>query len=110
MELGFLAMASIQLPQVHGSASTCVLVGLVGLLTIVAYAIKMITGQEPSLGDAPFLNLLLTPPARMALLTAIVFLIIGCALVLLATGGRRAAHIAHAVMLPVAMTSYLVPV
>lgn len=87
-----------------------VLVGLVGLLTIVTYAIKMITGRESSLGAAPFLNLFLTSPARMALLTAIVFVIIGCALMLLATGGRRAAHIAHAVVVPAAMVSYLVPV
>ncbi|MGD0233531.1 MAG: ATP-binding protein [Syntrophorhabdales bacterium] len=110
LELAFLQWHSFSVRRSIVLQAPGVLVGLVGLLTIVAYAIKMITGQEPSLGDAPFLNLLLTPPARMALLTAIVFLIIGCALVLLATGGRRAAHIAHAVMVPAAMVSYLVPV
>ena len=87
-----------------------VLVGLVGLLTIVIYAIAMITGQEPSLGSAPFLNLFLSPETRAALLTAILFLISGCALVLLAIGSHRTANIAHALMLPGAMLSYMVPV
>ena len=86
------------------------LVGLVGLMTIVVYAITMITGQEPSLGSAPFLNLFLAPETRAALLTAILFLISGCALVLLAIGSRGTAHIAHALMLPGAMLSYMVPV
>ena len=86
-----------------------ILVGLVGLLTIVIYAIAMVTGQEPSLGSDPFLNLFLSPGNRMALLTAILFLISGCALVLLAVGSHRTAHIAHALMLPVAMLSYMVP-
>ena len=87
-----------------------ILVGLVGLLTIVAYATKMVTGQESSLADTPFLNLFLAPETRMALLTAIIFLIMGCALVLFATGGRRAAHVAHAIMMPAVIASYLVPV
>jgi PAS domain S-box-containing protein len=43
-------------------------------------------------------------------LTAILFLISGCALVLLAIGSRGTAHIAHALMLPGAMLSYMVPV
>ena len=87
-----------------------ILVGLVGLLTVLAYATKMVTGQESSLADTPLMNLFLAPEARMALLTAIIFLIMGCALVLFATGGRRAAHVAHAIMVPAAIASYLVPV
>jgi len=47
---------------------------------------------------------------RMALLTAILFSIIGCVLSLLASGSRRAANIAHAVTAPVAVTSHFVPV
>ena len=86
-----------------------VIVGLVGLLTIVVYAIVMIIGQEPSLGSAPFLSLFWAPETRMALLTAILFLISGCALVLLAIGSHRTAHIAHALMLPGALVSYMVP-
>lgn len=54
-----------------------ILVCLVGLCTIVVYAIRKITGEEPSMETSPFLNLFLTPDTRMALLTAIHFLIVG---------------------------------
>ena len=46
----------------------------------------------------------------MALLTAILFLIIGSIFSLLATGRRRHANIAHALTLPAAVAGYLVPV
>jgi len=87
-----------------------ILVGLAGLLTLVFYAVALITGQEPALAGAPVLNLFLAPATRMALLTAILFLLVGCVLVLLATGDRRAADIAHALMVPGSVASYLVPV
>ena len=87
-----------------------ILVGLIGLLNIMLYAIAEFTGQDPSLGGASLLNLFWTPVTRMALLTAILFLIVGSALGLLAAGSRRASDIAHALMLPAAMASYLVPV
>jgi PAS domain S-box-containing protein len=87
-----------------------ILVGLVGLLTLVFYAVAMITGQAPDLGGVPVLNLFLGPATRMALLTAILFLLVGGVLVLLATGHRRAADIAHALMLPGSVASYLVPI
>ena len=87
-----------------------VLIGLVGLLTIVIYARAMIIGQESSLEYLSFFNLFLAPMTRMALLTGILFLINGCALVLLAIDSRRTANIAHALMLPGAMLSYIVPV
>jgi signal transduction histidine kinase/ActR/RegA family two-component response regulator len=87
-----------------------ILVGMVGLLTIVLYVVAIYTGEEPSPGDGLFLNLLWAPGTRITLLTAVLFLIVGCALVLLATGNRRASDIAHALTLPAAMASYLVPV
>ncbi|HVP13003.1 MAG TPA: PAS domain S-box protein [Phycisphaerae bacterium] len=86
------------------------LVCLVGLLTIVVYAIEMSAGQEASLAKAPFLKLFLAPPGRMALLTGVLFVVIGSALSLLASGGQRAADIAHGLVFPAAMASYLVPV
>jgi len=92
------------------SQAPAILVGLVGLLTIAVYAINMVKGQEASLEKAPLLNLFLAPADRMALLTAIIFVFIACALVLLAAGGRRAANIAHVLLLPAAIASYLVPV
>jgi PAS domain S-box-containing protein len=87
-----------------------ILVCLVGLLTIAVYAIELSTGQEASLAKAAFLDLFLDPPGRMALLTGILFVLIGSALSLLASGGARAADIAHVLVLPAAMASYLVPI
>ena len=87
-----------------------VLVCVVGLLITVLYVVAMVTGQDPSLVNAPFLGLFFAPPNRPALLTAILFVVSSCSLMLLAAGGRRGANIAHAVILPAAIASYLVPV
>jgi len=99
---GLVKLAVVQVPGI--------LVGLVGLLTVALYAVALVTGQAPDLGGVPVLSLFLGSATRMALLTAILFVLIACVLVLLATGNRRAAAIAHALMLPGAMASYLVPI
>ena len=87
-----------------------ILVALVGLLTSTLYLIAIITGRELSLGSLPFLNIFWAPLTRMSLLTAVLFLITGSVLILLAAESRRASNIAHAVMAPAIMASYLVPV
>ena len=56
---------------------------LVGSLTIVLYTIAMTTGWEPPLRGDGLLDLFWDPETRLALMTAIVFVLIGCALVLL---------------------------
>ena len=91
------------------SLSSGTLVALVGLLTIAVYSIELTTGREAALATAPFVHLFWSQAGRMALLTAILFLDIGCVLVLLAAGSRRAADIAHALILPAATASYLIP-
>jgi PAS domain S-box-containing protein len=83
---------------------------LVGSLTIVLYTVAMTTGWEPPLRGAGLLNLFWNPETRLALMTAIVFVLIGCALVLLTGDCRRASNIAHTLMLPALVMSYLVPV
>ena len=110
MELTLLQISPSNLRRFMVLQAPAMLVGLVGLLTTVFYSVAMITSREPPLGSAPFLNLLWALEHRMALLTAILFIVSGCALMLLASGSRRAANIAHALMLPGAMVSYLVPV
>jgi len=87
-----------------------IVVCLVGLLTIILYAITMTTGKEVSLGSTLFRDLFWAPATRMSLLTAVLFFVTGSVLTLLAAGSRRAANIAHAVMAPAIMASYLVPV
>ncbi len=87
-----------------------ILVGGMGLLIIALYVVAMVTGREPSLVNAPFVGLFFAPSHRPALLTAILLVVSSCSLILLAAGSRRAADIAHAVILPAAIASYLVPV
>lgn len=106
--LAFIKMTPVRTPFIRRIPG--ILVGLAGLSTIATYAVRKITGWESSLWDVPFLNLLLARETRMALLTAILFLIIGAALSLLVTGRRRHANIAHALTLPASVASYLVPV
>jgi PAS domain S-box-containing protein len=86
-----------------------ILVGLAGFLTIWLYAIRIITGQKPSLSNAPLFHLFWDTETRIALLTAIIFLLVGCGLAAMARGSRRAANIAHVIVLPAAIASYLVP-
>jgi PAS domain S-box-containing protein len=82
--------------------------GLEALLLVALYALNGIHPWEPSLANAPFLYLLWVPGYRMAFLTAFQFVFCACALTLLATGNRRAAGIAHGLILPVMFLSYLV--
>ncbi len=86
-----------------------ILVVLAAFLTIWLYAIRWITGQEPSLGNAPFFHLFWDVETRIALLTAIIFLLVGCGLAAMSRGGRRSANIAHGIALPAAIASYFVP-
>ncbi len=83
---------------------------LVGSLTIVLYTIAMTTGWEPALRGTGLLDFFWDPETRLALMTAIVFVLIGCALVLLARQSRKASNIAHTLVLPGLVMSYLVPV
>jgi PAS domain S-box-containing protein len=87
-----------------------ILVGLAGCLTIWLYAIRIITGQDLPLGHAPFFHLFWDVETRIALLTAVIFLLVGCGLAAMARGSRRAANIAHGIVLPAAIASYFVPV
>lgn len=110
IELALLQISPSNLHRFIVLQAPAILVAIVGLLTIVLYFIAITTGQEPLLAEIPVLHLFWAPVTRIALLTAILFLLTGCALVLLTIGSLRAANIAHALMLPGAMVSYLVPV
>jgi PAS domain S-box-containing protein len=84
------------------------LISLVGLLTLAVYAVESWTGAPAALGQVPGLGWFLSLEGRMAAITGGVFVLMGCVLALLATGGRRAVDLGHALILPVAVASYLV--
>ena len=81
---------------------------VVGLLTLVSYLVELKTGQEWSWALSPLLSPFLASATRMAVITAILFSIYGCVLLLLAAGSRRAADVAHVMLLPMATMAYLV--
>ncbi len=87
---------------------TAVFICLVSLLTIYVYAFKLSSGQESALAGSPFFNSFLSNKQRMALLTAINFLLIGCILILLTNPTKIKAGIAHILVIPVALSAYLV--
>ena len=82
---------------------------LVGLLTILDYAIDAANGQGNPMHGIPFVHAFLSPDARMVLLTALLFMFFGSATLLLASGRARAAGVAHALVFPAAIASYLIP-
>ncbi len=86
-----------------------VLVCLNSLAIMSQYATQMVTGRESSAALEWFFAILHIPVSRPALLTGILFLLAGIALLLLAEGSREAANVAHTVVLPGAALSYLVP-
>jgi PAS domain S-box-containing protein len=88
--------------------SVIVFLCLVSLLTIYAYAFKLSSGQESALAGSPFFNSFLSDKQRMALLSAINFLLIGCILILLTYPTKIKSGIAHILLIPVAFSAYLV--
>ncbi len=92
----------------------CALFGValcaVAAASIGTYAAVFFTDHEPFWGAAPIAELFLGPTDRMALPTALVFLGLGGALLLLRTGRPWLRGIGHGLLLPVAMISYLVMV
>jgi PAS domain S-box-containing protein len=81
---------------------------LVGSLTIALYVAAMTGGVESFIRRAGFLSFFWNPETRLALLTAIDFLVIGCALVFINNGSSRASNLAHTLTLSAATVSYLV--
>lgn len=79
-----------------------------GLITVASYLFELRTGHAWSVAHAPFLKLFLTPPGRMAIITAALFSLFGVVVILLSRGSRRAADISHAIIIPIAAMSYLV--
>ena len=84
------------------------LVIVVALISLGVYIFTLKTGTVPSISEIPVLNLFLMPGNRMALLTAILFLLSGIILLLLQFKKKWTDNLAHIVVLPVAMISYFI--
>ena len=80
----------------------------VSFLSLASYLVKLQTGQEWSWTHSLLLSPFLAPENRMAVITAILFSIYGGVLLLLERRSRHAANIAHAILIPMAMMTYLV--
>ncbi|MRR17955.1 MAG: hypothetical protein EG826_16020 [Deltaproteobacteria bacterium] len=81
---------------------------VVSFLSLVSYLVKLQTGQEWSWTHSLLLSPFLAPGNRMAIITAILFSIYGGVLLLFERRSRRTGDIAHAILLPMAMMTYLV--
>ena len=88
--------------------SVAVFLCLVSLLTIYVSAFRLSSGHESAFAGTPFFNSFLSNKMRMALLTAINFLLIGCILIFLTGQTKRNAGIAHILVVPVALSAYLI--
>ena len=80
----------------------------IGLLVTTVFLFELFTGRQWPWTNDPIYRLFLAPSSRMAFVTAIMFFLYGCVLILLGTGSRRAAGAGHIVLLPVSMLAYLV--
>lgn len=87
-----------------------VILFMISLITVTFNIFVIFNGKEPAIAQLPFLNLLLSDPNRIALITAFIFLLIACILFLLSLKKDMADNIAHIIVLPTAMVSYFIPV
>ena len=84
------------------------LVGAVGLMSVAAWLVELATGHEWTGGHNPFLKLYLDQDTtRMAIITGLLFTDFGCVLLLLGSPSRRTAGVAHALLLPAALLTYM---
>ncbi len=87
-----------------------ILMIIISLLTIGANILILITGNEANILKASPLNPILGTDARMPLVLASIFLLVGFILILIAYDTTRRSNIAHALLIPVTITSYFIPV
>ena len=110
----FSATALLFLQEKNTSRWKRILVGIlgaavsaIGLINLATYVIEFQTGHSWSINPDAFLSMFLGAPTRMAINTAILFSVFGFVFFLLSRRSLRAAHVAHAMVLPLAMITYL---
>lgn len=78
------------------------------VINLVLYAVVFLTGHDPAWANETGLGHVFGPTHRMAVIAALVFFGLSIATLLLGTGGARQAALAHVIVMPVALLSYLV--
>ncbi len=91
-------------------SAVATLISIIGIITIFEYLRIFKAGNESQLSGSFLFSLFLSEPNRMALVTAINFTLTGIVVLLLVQGHERSINVAHLVILPVALISYIVPV
>jgi len=87
-----------------------VFISFIGIFTIFEYIGIFKTGNESPLSGNDLFSLFLSESNRMALLTAINFILISWVFLFLIQGSERSINSAHFIIIPVALLSYFVPV
>ncbi len=105
--LAFMLRAASQKRARNTVYATSILAGTLGLATLLTYLDELVRGHDIALAGTPFLEWFLGPADRMAIITAIGFIMLSAALLLLTSRSVKAADIAHALTLPVATLCYL---
>lgn len=87
-----------------------IIILLVSLLTIADSIFALIKGKEANISELPLLSLFLSPPNRMALISANMFVLVGCILILFTVKSFLADNIAHLLIFTASLVSYFIPV
>jgi PAS domain S-box-containing protein len=85
-----------------------IFVFLIGITSAWIHLKLLKTGNESILSETPFLELFLSTPNRMALITAVNFSFIGAIILLFSFNKKSLTGIAHILILPVFIASYIV--
>ncbi len=89
------------------SVSFASIICIISLVTIYVYAYLTTEGHESPITQLSSLSLFLSPLYRMDILTAVNFSFTGCILLLFAVEKRRSSGVAHIIIIPVFLISYL---
>jgi PAS domain S-box-containing protein len=98
---GFISL----IPKISG-----VLVFMAGALSSYLQIAILNNANEKTMMENPFLGIFLAPNNRMALVTACSFVLIGIIIFLISFHKKRLTEIAHAIISPVLLISYMIPV
>ena len=105
-----LAIIQLNLPALTKrilSISFAFVVCIISLSTLYVYLYLLITGHESPVTNLSSLSIFLSPLNRMDILTAVNFILLGCILFLLTRENKRSPGVAHIVIVPVFLISYL---
>ncbi len=92
------------------SKTLSVTIIVISLVTVIDCLIVLIKGHESTIIGIPLLSFFLSPENRMPIVTAVIFLFIGCVLFLFSIKSKLASDIGHFLIFPATLASYFVPI